>query len=149
MTRRSRLILLGAALLGVLLLAQPATATAPKKGGSYHGTLAAPRTGIAVTFKVSADGRKVTSLKISSTPIYCSGGGRFTPFTFKAASITNGKFKAAGKQTISEGPQKGKIGAKLSITGKFGKRGTESGKLAISWVYSPTCSGTSAYTTHA
>ncbi len=148
MTRRSRLSLLGAALLGLLFLAQSAIAVAPKKGGSYHGTLAAPRAGIAVTFKVSANGRKVSALKVSTMPLYCSGGGPLVPITFKTASITEGKFKSTGKQTITGGPQKGKIGARLSITGKFGKGGTEAGKLTITYVYAPTCGGTSAYTTH-
>lgn len=146
--RRRSLAQVAIAVFAVLLLTQAAIAAAPKKGGSYHGTLAAPRTDIAVTFKVSASGKKVSALKISNTPLYCSGGGPPVPITFKQASIKKGKFKSTGKQTISTGPMKGQVGATLSITGKFASHGKESGKLTIKYPNAPTCGGTSAYTTH-
>jgi hypothetical protein len=148
MSRPSR-ILLAAALLAALLATPAAIAAAPKKGGSYRGTLAAPRTSIAVTFKVSASGRKVSALKISNMPLYCSGGGPAVPITFKPASIAKGKFKSTAKQTISAGPSKGQTGATLSITGKFASHGKQSGKLTIKYPNAPACGGTSTYTTHA
>ena len=147
--RRHPCLSLAAALLAALLLAQSAIAGTPKKGGSYRGAVAAPRTSIAVTFHVSASGAKVSALKISNMPIYCSGGGPPVPITFKTARVAKGKFKSTGKQTISVGPKKGQTGATLSITGTFGKRGKESGKLTIKYSSAPTCGGTSTYTTHA
>src|SRR3954452_18245749 len=141
MTTR-RFVYLAAALTGALLVTPAAIAAAPTKGGSYRGTLAAPRTSIAVTFKVSANGRKVSALKVSDLPLYCSGGGPATPITFKAAAIVSGKFKSTGKQTITTGPLMGQPGATLVITGKFASRGKESGKLTTSYAKAPTCGGT-------
>jgi hypothetical protein len=139
-----------AVVLAALVIAPAAIATAPKKGHSYRGTLAAPRNAITVTFKVSSTGKKVTRLKISNLPIYCSGGGPAQPITFKSATITSkGTFKSTGKQTISSGPLKGQIGATLSITGTFVAGGKERGKLTVKYPKSPDCGGSSKYTTHA
>ena len=142
--------LTAAVVLAALLLTPAAIAAAPKKGHSYRGRLAAPRTSIVVTFKVSSNGKKVTRLKINNLPIYCSGGGPAQPITFKSATITSkGTFKSTGKQTISSGPLKGQTGATLSITGAFLGGGKERGKLTVTYSKSPDCSGSSKYTTHA
>ena len=139
-----------AAVLAALLLTPTAIAAAPKKGRTYRGTLAAPRNTIVVTFKVSANGSNVSGLKISNLPIYCSGGGPVQPITFERATIAGkGAFKSTGKQTITNGPLKGQIGARLSITGTFLAGGKERGKLTVKYYKAPNCSGSSTYTTHA
>ena len=132
-----------------LLTASVALAAAPKKGASYRGTLAAPRTGFVITFKVSADGKKVTALKINNLPAFCSSGGPPVPLSFRNATIGAGKFKSTATQHISTGPLKGQIGAKLTITGAFANGGKERGKLSVKFGRAPACNGSSTYTTHA
>ncbi|MEA2274154.1 MAG: hypothetical protein QOI98_2862 [Solirubrobacteraceae bacterium] len=139
-----------AVLLAALVIAPAAIATAPKKGHSYRGTLAAPRNAITITFKVSSTGKKVTRLKTNNLPIYCSGGGPAQPVNFKTATVTSkGTFKSTGKRTISSGALKGQTLATLSITGTFLAGGKERGKLTVKYSKSPDCSGSSKYTTHA
>jgi hypothetical protein len=66
------------------------------------------------------NGKKVTGLKISNLPVYCSSGGPAVPINFASAAITShATFKSTGKQTITTGPLKAQIGARLSITGTF------------------------------
>ena len=122
------------------------------KGGSYAGTLAAPRTYITVTFKVSKDGRSVTSLKTNNLPFYCQGGGPPVPITFKNAPIsTAGTFESTGVQIISAGPKKGQKGATLTITGRFLAGRAESGKITTKFPASSgtSCNGSSTYSTKA
>lgn len=138
------------ALLVAVFVTPAALAVAPKKGRTYRGALAAPRNTIVVSFKVSASGSKVTGLRISTLPLYCSGGGPAVPISLKPTVITaKGTFKSTGTQTISSGPFKGQIGARLSITGTFIAGGKERGKLSVAYTKAPTCSGSSAYKTQA
>ncbi|HEX4115568.1 MAG TPA: hypothetical protein VHY18_06810 [Solirubrobacteraceae bacterium] len=135
--------------LAALLLAGVALAAAPVTGGSYAGSLIPSRDGVTVSFKVSANGKKVTGLSTSNVPLYCSGGGRPIPVHFKNANISSkGMFSSAGKYLILEGPKKGQVGANLKITGKFNGRG-EQGTLTTSYVGFANCSGKSAYSTKA
>lgn len=150
MSTRPRATRTGAAL-AVALLALASTAAAaggPVKGATYSGSLAAPRSAITVTFKVSANGKKVTHLRISNLPLYCSSGGPAIPIKFKKAKIKAGSFKSTGRYVLTAGPNKGKVGDKLSITGTFGSAGTESGTVKNTVVGAPQCSGHSAYSTH-
>jgi hypothetical protein len=125
-------------------------ATNQIKGAGYSGQLAAPRTSYLVSFKVSASGKRVTALKISNTPFYCQGGGRPTPVSFPSATISKaGTFTSNGKYLILEGPLKGQVGAKLKLTGKFGKQGSEQGTLTSTYSKTSSCSGKSSYTTKA
>ena len=118
------------------------------KGGSYAGTLAPSRPQIAVSFKVSANGKRVTGLTINDTPFYCQGGGRPIPEQFANASISkSGSFTSTGKFVIKEGPFKGQLSTKLKITGKFSPNGTERGIVTATWTKSPECTGKSSYTT--
>lgn len=120
------------------------------KGGSYSGGLIPTRDGIVLSFKVSANGKKVTGLSSSNLPLYCSGGGPPIPIHFKSASISGkGTFSSTGVYHILEGPKKGQLGAKLKITGKFLKGGKEQGTLATNYVGFPSCSGKSSYSTKA
>lgn len=120
------------------------------KGGSYTGTLAAPRTSYTVSFKVSANGRQVTGLKTNNLPAYCSSGGPAVPIKFKNATVSkSGTFTSTGVQIISVGPKKGQKGATLKITGRFTSGGTESGTLTSIFPASSSCNGSSGYSTKA
>jgi len=135
---------------GVAFAAQPKSPVV--KGGSYSGTLAAPRTSITVSFKVSKNGRQVTGLKTNNLPFYCSGGGRPVPIAFKNATIGGGAtFTSTGVQIISSGPKRGQKGATLTISGRFLAGRKESGKVTTTFPKSlgSTCNGTSQYSTKA
>ncbi|MFZ1154796.1 MAG: hypothetical protein WAN93_07825 [Solirubrobacteraceae bacterium] len=137
-------------LLALVALATTALAAGQVKGGVYKGGLMPSRDGVVVSFKVSSNGKQVTALSISNVPLYCSGGGRPTPVRFKNASIsTKGTFSSTGRYVIEEGPNKGKVGSKLKITGKFSKGRTEQGTLTTTYVGFANCSGKSPYTTKA
>jgi hypothetical protein len=122
------------------------------KGGSYVGTLAAPRASITVSFKVSKNGKQVTGLKTNNLPFYCSGGGPPVPITLKRATISKAAaFTSTGVQIISSGPKKGQKGATLTITGRFLAGRKESGKVTTKFPksFGSTCNGTSRYSTKA
>jgi hypothetical protein len=138
-------------LLVLLLLTSAAFAAGQVKGGSYKGGLVPSKQEIVVSFKVSSNGKQVTALEISNTPLYCSGGGRPTPVHFKNASISSqGTFSSTGEYIILEGPLKGHVGTKLKITGKFHKGKAEAGTLTTTYPgVSNTCGGSSQYTTKA
>lgn len=125
-----------------------AASHAKVKGGSYAGTLAPSRPEIAVSFKVSPNGKRITGLTINDTPFYCQGGGRPIPEQFANASISkSGSFTSTSKFVIKEGPFKGQLSTKLKITGKFGPGGTEHGTVTATWTKSPECTGKSSYST--
>jgi hypothetical protein len=135
---------------GVAFAAKPKSPVV--KGGSYTGTLAAPRTSITVSFKVSKNGKQVTGLKTNNLPFYCSGGGRPVPIAFKNATISKAAtFTSTGVQIISSGPKKGQKGATLRITGRFLASRKESGKVTTTFPKSlgTSCNGTSQYSTKA
>ncbi len=133
-----------------LALASVAFAAAVVKGGTYSGGLIPARDGVLVSFKVSANGKKVTGLSTSNLPLYCSGGGPPIPIHFKSAPISaKGTFSSIGIYHILEGPKKGQLGATLKITGKFLKGGKEQGTLATNYAGFATCSGKSPYSTKA
>jgi hypothetical protein len=149
MTGKWKGLLATAAVLAVLV-AGSALAAGPVKGGSYAGSLIPSRDGVTVSFKVSANGKQVTGLSASNTPLYCSGGGKPIPVHFKNVTVSgNGTFSSTGKYLILEGPKKGQVGANLKITGKFLKARKEQGTLTTSYVGFPSCSGKSAYSTKA
>jgi hypothetical protein len=130
-----------------LLCATAALAANAVKGGSYKGTVTGHPT-ITVTFKVSGSGKQVTNLKINNTPLYCSGGGPPTPVRFKNATISKqGTFTSTGRYVIKVGPNKGKVGTRLKITGEFSKGGRESGSLKTTYSGATQCGGTSSYKT--
>lgn len=145
---RSKSALIAAVAVGVLGSAGAALAANAVKGARYSGHLSAPRTSYVVSFKVSANGRQVTGLTISNTPFFCPGGGRPIPVTFANATISgSGTFTSSGTYVIIEGPYKGQVGTKLSITGKFGSGRTEQGTVASTYPKTPACNGKTSYTT--
>jgi hypothetical protein len=134
----------------LLIVVSAAFAANQVKGGSYKGSLTPPRDGAIISFKVSPNGKQVTTLSVSNTPLYCEGGGPPTPVRFKNASISAaGAFTSTGQWVIKEGPKKGQVGTKLKITGKFLKGKAEQGTIATTYVGFPKCSGKSAYSTKA
>jgi hypothetical protein len=145
-----KVLLAMAGVLAALLVASAALAAGPVKGGSYAGSLIPSRDGVTVSFKVSADGKKVIGLSTSNVPLYCSGGGKPIPVHFKSAVISSkGTFSSTGKYLILEGPKKGQVGANLKISGKFLKARKERGTLTTSYVGFSNCSGISTYSTKA
>ena len=150
MIRLLRIPALGLAVAALAAGPAAAVAAAPEKGASYKGTLTAPRTSIKVSLAVSADGRKITKLRISNIPLFCSGGGPPVPITFKAAKTSiAGTFTSTGVQHITSGPHKGQLGARLSITGKFGAGGSEHGAVTVKFPTAKSCDGTTTYSTRA
>ena len=134
--------------LAAMFVVGAAFAAGPVKGGSYTGSLIPSRDGVTVSFKVSANGKRVSGLSTSNTPLFCSGGGKPIPVHFKNAAISSkGTFFSTGKYLILEGPKKGQVGASLKISGKFLKGGKERGTLIISYAGFSNCSGISAYST--
>ena len=145
---RSNSALFASVAVGVLGSTGAALAANVVKGAKYSGQLSAPRASYIVSLKVSANGKQVTGLTISSTPFYCEGGGRPTPVRFANATISgSGTFTSTGRYVITEGPYKGQVGTKLKITGKFGRAGTELGTVTSTYPKSPTCNGKTSYTT--
>lgn len=137
-------------LLALVLVASAALAAGQVKGGSYKGSLAAPKQGIGVSFKVSGNGKRVSSLQISTIPIYCSGGGPATPIHFKNAAISSkGTFTSSARYVIKIGPFKGQVGETFKISGKFLKGRRERGTLTTTYPKDRACGGSSSYTTKA
>jgi len=138
----------------VVLCALAAVALAARpnqvKGGSYNGGLLPASRGVRVSFKVSRDGRTVTFLRITNTPLYCEGGGAATPVHFKNAPISSsGRFTSTGRYVIKVGPLKGEVGTRLQITGRFLDARREQGTLTTTYLKAPKCSGRSSYATKA
>jgi hypothetical protein len=124
-----------------------ALAIAPPRAGTYRGTLAAPRSQIHVSFKVSKTAKTVSSLRISDIPLFCSGGGPATAITFKTATISStGRFKSTAKQIIEVGPRKGQVGTTLTISGRFPKRGHAKGTITTVNSAAKACGGSTTYT---
>ncbi len=127
-------------------------AAAPVKGATYKGKFKAGFDMPKISFKVSADGKRVTHLHTSDVGLYCVGGGGVVPTNFKDATISaNGTFKSTAKDIIKIGPRKGQVGENLKITGTFKSGGKESGTMTTTYAggISTTCSGSSKYSTKA
>jgi hypothetical protein len=139
------------ALCAVLSLAVAGVALAkPLAGRTYKGALGKPLGSIAVAIKVSSTGKRVTSVRISNIPLYCSGGGEAIPVTLKGGAISrSGKFTSTGSNKIKIGPLKGKVGERFKMTGTFGTHGHESGKLTTTYPINPVCGGSTRYSTKA
>ena len=130
-----------------------AIAAAPLKGKTYAGTINQELNGKVVnelpfSFSVSANGKKVKRFSLGSVPIYCEGGG-FGGVSGGSATVSKaGNFKA--KLPIIFAPTHEHQGF-VTITGKFGKNGTESGSLSTEFTKASvkSCDGSSRYTTTA
>ena len=133
------------------LLATAAFAAAPVKGAGYTGALAGSHSKITISFRVSASGAEVESLRISSLPIYCGGSGPpGTPkIKFQNATISaSGSFSSPGRDTIATGPLKGSVVATLVVSGSFSAGGHEHGTVTTTYGGpAKKCGGHSAYIT--
>ncbi len=132
------------ALVTAVCLACAGSALATFSQGSYTGTLAKPRT--AITIAITLHGGRARA-HISDVPLYCSGGGPAQPVSFGAAKVARrGTFTAKAVNRIKVGPLKGKVGERLTLTGRFAAHGKVSGKLATVYPDAKTCGGTSRFT---
>ena len=122
-----------------------ANAAHPAKGKTYSGSIEhASNVTYPISFKVSKNGKKVDDFGLSSGyPVYCQGGG------FGEAQDATAKISSKGTFTanlpIYFAPTHDHQGF-VKITGKFGKKGHESGKVITEFSTSKTCNGTSKYT---
>ncbi len=136
-----------------LAICAAAIAAQPLKGKTYAGTINQLFNGKVVnefpfSFSVSANGKKVKRFSLASVPIYCEGGG-FGGVSGGSATVTKaGTFKA--KLPIVFTPTHEHQGF-VTITGKFGKSGTESGSLSTEFAKASvkSCDGSSRYATTA
>ena len=126
-----------------LTLAATALAAGPK-AGTYTGHLSAPRT--AYVLHLTLTGTRLSPVTITSTPFYCSGGGPPTPVRFSPGTvIRSGSFTLHGVFRILVGPLKGKVGARLTLSGRFTSHGTVNGRLRTAYPNPGSCSGRSAF----
>jgi hypothetical protein len=130
--RRIARVAAPAAALALLVAAAVAGATSPAKGKKYTGSTSER---IAISFRVSADGRHVTSF--STTMGYdgkCGPGGG-APYVVKASSISisNGAFH---KRVTAHGPagSRGIPGRKFDISGRFSGSGGKTAKGSVNAV---------------
>ena len=141
--RRVRPLAVGALVALACTFATSASAAGPKSG-TYTGHLAAPRATYVV--KLTVHGTRISAATINSTPFYCSGGGPPTPVRFAAGKIAGrGSFTLHGVYKILVGPLKGKIGDRLTLSGRFTSRGTVSGTVRTVVVGIKSCSGSSRF----
>jgi hypothetical protein len=133
---------------GVLALAEPALGANQVKGAKYSGKINA-NGGLAISFKVSSNGKNVLALKVPQPPLFCSGGGPPPPQkNAKPAPIsTAGTFSDTIQYVASSGPNAGKVIASMKVTGTFHARHKESGKAKITYSGAPSCDGSAAYST--
>ena len=123
-------------------------AASPKKGKTYSGLIrrtAGATSTFPISFEVSKNGRKVHDFSLpSGYPVYCEGGG-FGEAQDATAKISNkGTFTA--KLPLYFAPSHEHQGF-VKITGKFAKKGHESGKVITEFTKAKSCNGTSNYST--
>lgn len=127
-----------------------AGAAHPAKGKTYSGSIKSLPGGnvtFTISFQVSKNGTKVHDFSLpSGYPVYCEGGGFGEVQDATAKISSKGTFTA--KLPIYFAPTHDHEGF-VKITGKFGKKGHESGKVITEFSTSDTCNGTSKYTAKA
>jgi hypothetical protein len=151
-----------AATLAVVLVGLPITvalATAPVSGGTYRGTLTTHNLylGHRVTFKVSANGKKVTSLNFHHPFIVHCFAGAQQPTDHVTASnvaIHNGRFRAQ-KGKINNHEKSGSS-TEIVIKGRFlsGRRAKGTITISMATVRGPglpliRCSDSATWAAHA
>lgn len=126
----------------------------PEKGKTYSGNIrkteAGVKTNIPISFKVARTGKSVSKFKFSY-PAYCQGGGFPTMKSRSAPISRQGTFTAKLPLTTVL-PPAGKPAGHVTVTGKFGSGGKESGKVITDIKNSrfpKTCNGSSPYSTKA
>jgi hypothetical protein len=137
----------------IVAVAIPALSIAaqPKKGRSYSGLITRIVKGYHSTFPISFDvsqnGKTVSDFSMpSGYPVYCEGGGFGEIQAAKAKVSKQGTFTA--KLPLYFAPEHEHQGF-VKVTGKFAKKGHESGKVITMFKKSTICNGTSKYKTNA
>lgn len=149
MQTRKRVAAAGiAALAAAWALAGVAVAARPIDGALYSGsfTPGSPST-TPVSFKVSADGKKVGSFAIAIPPVACQGGAFGNPQAGSAMVSKTGTFTVTLKLYFA--PRHSTNGD-LVVTGAFLAKGHERGKISSIFtnkLYPKSCDKTTSYTT--
>jgi hypothetical protein len=132
--------------MGVLASAGVALAAQPKKGASYSGAFKSLSSDT-VSFKVSANGKKVSGFAIPNPPVGCQGGAFGSASGGTATVSTQGTFKITLNLVFA--PEH-RTNGKVVVSGRFGKHGTESGKISsvfTSKTFSTSCNASVTYST--
>ncbi len=131
------------ALVAVLATAASAFAANPVKGAKYSGTITADN-GLAISFKVSSNGKDVVKMKVPQPPIFCQGGG--PPPPQKPATPAPISSTGTFKETLQYVSTTGSVIATLKVTGAFHAQRKESGKVKVTWS-TASCNGSAPYST--
>lgn len=128
--------------------AAAAVAAKPVRGATYSGKISrVSNVTFPISFKVSANGKRVSSFVLASSyPVYCQGGGFGAVQPASGTVSKRGTFKV--KLPIYFAPAHQHQGFVI-VTGAFGKHGRESGTLKTDFTHSSSCNGTSRYSTQA
>lgn len=128
--------------------AAAAVAATPVRAATYSGKISrASNVTFPISFKVSANGKRVSSFVLTSSyPVYCQGGGFGTVQPASGTVSKHGTFKV--KLPIYFAPAHQHQGFVI-VTGAFGKHGKESGTVRTDFTHSSSCNGTSSYSTKA
>ena len=131
------------ALVTVLATAGVAMAANQVKGAKYSGKINA-NGGLAISFKVTTNGKDVVKMKVPQPPLFCQGGGPPPAQNpSKPAPISSaGTFKT----TLHYVSSTGTVIATLKVTGAFHAHHKESGKATVTWG-SASCNGSAPYST--
>ncbi len=148
MIRLHRRVLGAVDLIALVVTAEGAVAFAatPIKGATYEGKIArTSNVTYSISFKVSANGKRVSSFTLTNGyPVYCQGGGFGAVQQASGTIARNGTFDV--KLPIYFSPSHQHQGFVI-ISGSFAKHGTESGKVMTDFTHGSTCNGTSRYAT--
>jgi hypothetical protein len=145
--------LLAVTVVALFAVAAVAFAGKPVKGATYTGKITRViraagktyRSSFSISFNVSASGKKVSGFTLpQGYPVYCQGGG------FASPQAGSGKISSKGKFTVKLplyfAPTHQHQGFVI-VTGAFGKRGAESGKVKTAFSKAKVCNGTASYKT--
>jgi hypothetical protein len=133
------------AIVAVLATATVAMASNQVKGAKYSGTINV-NGGLAISFKVTSNGKDVVKMKVPQPPIFCQGGG--PPPAQKRAKPAPISSRGTFKEKLKYVSSTGSVVATLKVTGKFRARHKESGKVTVSWS-AAACNGSALYSTKA
>jgi hypothetical protein len=131
------------ALVAVLATATVALAANPVKGAKYSGTINA-NGGLAISFKVTSNGKDVVKMKVPQPPIFCQGGG--PPPAQNPAKPAPISSSGTFKEKLQYVSGTGSDVATLKVTGAFHRHHKESGKVTVSWS-AASCNGSALYST--
>jgi hypothetical protein len=127
----------------VLATATVALAANQVKGAKYIGTINA-NGGLAISFKVTSNGRNVVKMKVPQPPIFCQGGG--PPPAQKRAKPAPISRTGTFKEKLKYVSSTDSVVATLKVTGAFHAHHKESGKVTVSWL-ATACNGSAPYST--